>query len=659
MNLLKVTPASFKLIGKYLILCVASSILMGSHTASAQDDELHDDIHMLMPSKGATAGQVPSSTNEDKTDTLAGGVIVMNPGNDILMWQLRAKQIYGSGDYQYKIPVVEEQENEWRRTGAWMRRNVYIPTRVYLSIGEEVTLDIKSYPSVTTTCSASTFKDFDKAYQPPEINHLVLSQNTRQVYRATIPGLLMFACIDTDRDMSNWSSFNRFVEISTSPPTKHSSLYIYGVTAPGLWPEIARTPDPSGQVYLFNGRTVFDFPSSVAAIHADKNIDPMMHEHLVITSSYDHFNGLNFNTENPSSLERPSMSMYQASFNTCCHVSYHNGRLGINFGGDRIRSFWGDWHEYGHLNQPVWTWSGLSEVGVNLFSLEACQMLTGKKTTNLERCSDYYGSFITSDPEAVGRFLAMDGLPDTPPDENGANKVLLMLAQLYISFPDWYPQLARDFRVAYDRGTNEENFWEDLQKKDWFVVNTSQIVGRDLRGFFDKWQLAYSATARQAIIDLNLPQPIRPTVQYSAEWALPEVKIIEGSIAVPPLVNGVGLVAYSSNEGPTTIVSNPEGSFTLLTTLVVGAKRIPHAIFLRGTLRHGSCDREYPINANVTCVSNDRHNYWKLTYVPSDNQVTLPEDNYEGVLRLAIRTGQNVNWGGTLTIPIKLTVTRN
>lgn len=656
MNILKVTPASFKLIGKYLILCVASSILMGSQTASAEEDGVYDDIQSLMPSKAAGAKAIPHRADGSEIKARKEDIVLGNPADDSLMWRFRAKKMYDSGANQYKIPVLEEQENEMKRTGGWQRRNIYAPTHVYLAVGDEITIDVKNYPSTTTTCSANTFDNFDKPYQPSEVNRLVLGSNSSRVYRATLPGLLMLACVDTNRDMNNWSSFNTFVDMSTSPPKTRSSLYIYGVTPVGQWPGIARSPDPSGQVYLFNGRTVFNFPAPVAVAHADKNIDVMMQEHLVITSSHDHLNGLTFEKENPSPLERPSLSMYQASFNTCCSSSYHNGRIGINFGGDRIRSFWGDWHEYGHQNQPAWKWAELTEVSVNLFSFEACQKLTGRKPDNFSLCE---GSFITFDPEAIGRFLEMDGMPDIPPENHEANKLLLMLAQLYTSYPDWHAQLARDFRIAYDRGANAGVFSTDPKKKNWFVVNTSRIVGRDLRGFFDKWQLAYSATARQAIIDLNLPQPIRPTVQYSAEWALPEVKIIEGSIAVPPLVNGVGLVAYSSNEGPTTIVSNPEGSFTLLTTLVVGARRIPHAVFLRGTLRHGSCDREYPINANVACVSNDRHNYWKLTYVPSDNQVTLPEDNYEGVLRLAIRSGQNVNWGGTLTIPIKLTVKPN
>lgn len=651
--------ASLLIAEKYLHLFLAALFVLWSHTAIAEADGIYDDIQVLAPSGSTGRTPSPLSTDDGKTVTPENNVIVSNPNDETFMWQLRAKQIYSSSAWGYKIPVLEEQDNEMQRTAGWQRRNIYIPTRTYMAVGDEVTVTVKSYPSLTTTCSANTFKDFDASYTPSQINQLVLRKNTSQVYRATIPGLLMLACVDTDKDMSNWTSFNKFVEISTSPPAKSSSLYIYGVTSPSQWSDIAQNPDPSGHVFLFNGRTVFDFPADVARAHASRNINAMMHEHLVITSSYDHLNGLNFSTVKPSSLERPSLSMYQASFNTCCSSSYSNGRISINFGGERINSFWGDWHEYGHQNQPAWKWGQLIEISVNLFSFEACQTLTGKSIEILERCS-YFGSFVTSDPEAVGRFLAMDGLPYIPADENEANnKILLMLAQLYTSFPDWHAQLAKDFRVAYARGANANNFSTDAKKINWFVIQSSRIVGRDLREFFDKWRLTYSAAARQAIINLDLPQPIKPTVQYLTEWNVSQAPTLRGIITVPPLINTVGLVAYGRDEGPTMIIYHPEETFTKLTTMIVGTKRVPYTLVLRGTLKHGSCPDEYPINAAVSCISDDRSNYWTLSYSPEDNSMALPVDNYEGVLRLGIRSAHNREWGGTLTVPIKFDVTGN
>ncbi|MBX8532284.1 M60 family metallopeptidase [Pseudomonas cichorii] len=641
------TPSYRALSYKTTRLClqsIATLLLLATNIAAYSEDEaIHDNKETLIPS-------VSPGKKIDTSQASIQGVL-----GEVLIWQLRAGEIYGGGENTYKIPVLEEQENEMSRVGGWQRRNIYIPTHAYLEAGDEITLDVKNYPSLLTRCSAYTFANFDKPYGPDATNSMGLKQNTQQVYKATIPGMLMLACVDQGKNMNNWNSWGTTVTISTSPPPKKTSLYVYGATPSGDWPSLARSPDPSGQVYLFNGRTVMNFPAAVALAHADQNIDAMMREHLIITTRYDQLNGFSWQTERP--LDTLALSMYQASFNICCMSHYYNGLIGINFGGDRVNSHWGDWHEYGHQNQLSWKWGHLTEISNNLFSLEACRMLTGNNLSDFSRCHPNL-SFITPDPEAVGTFLKMDGIPEIPPDVP-SNRTLLMLAQLYTSFPDWHAQLARDFRVAYARGDNSEDFSTDQKKMDWFALNSSRIVGRDLRGFFDKWEFTYSATARQAIADLNLPAPIKPSVQYSSEWTISTNHTLEGTIPVPLLRNTIGLVAYGKEEGPTLLQSVEDESYTKLTTLVVGTKRVPYPVVLRGTLKHGECPGEGPMHDISTCAGIDHNVYWKLHYEPLDNLLPLPDDNYEGVLRLGIRAAYDQSWGGTLTVPIKLNISKS
>lgn len=646
MSVSRPCPIAFKITNKCLWLC-AMLLMITSGLAAGATDAIYDDKELLMPSTSAQAKPAPE-INVSSPDLSTQSII-----SDIAFWRARAIHMYGTGEYQYKVPVLEEQENEYKRKGAWQHRNIYAPTRVYLAPGDEIRMYVSRYPSTTTTCSASTFKDFDKPYNPTEINSMTLTENSENVYKATVPGMLMLACVDTDENMHDWSNWNSFVSISTDPQRINGSLYIYGVTHPSNWSRIARSPDPSGQVYLFNGRTVMDFPAAVAAAHADADIDAMLREHLIITSNHDHMNGFAA-SGNPSPLDRLALSMYQASFNICCMSHYYNGLVGIHFGGDRTISHWGDWHEYGHQNQLEWKWPYLIEISVNLFSLEACQLLLGKQLSDFKNCHSNLG-FITPDPEAVGKFLQTEGIP-TIPEDVASNRILLMLAQLYTTYPDWHAQLAKDFRIAWDRGNNFDDFSTDAKRMDWFAINSSRIAGRDLREFFDKWEFAYSAAARQAIINLNLPQPIKPTVQYSAQWDVRPAFMIEGTIGVPPLISAVGLVTYSLEEGPTAISADTEGSFTKIKTFVVGSKRVPYPVVLRGSVRHGACASEYPINAKITCVSGDRNIYWKLVYEPGDNVIfpLPPADEYKGVLRLGVRSGSNQDWGGTLTVPFKL-----
>nr|WP_200998739.1 M60 family metallopeptidase [Pseudomonas cichorii] len=625
------------------LISLTTIFFLLSLTAHAADDAIYDNKEELLPS-------VNTAHSTTSTSTSTRGVLT-----ELLTWRIRLGEIYGTGENTYNVPVLEEQENEMRRKGGWQRRNIYIPTHVYLAVGDSIDLDVKDFPSLLTRCSVHTFSNFDKPYGDNETNKMALSRNSSHTYTADRPGILMLACVDAGKNMNNWNSWGKTVTISTSTPTKQSALYLSGITPPGEWPTLAKSPDPSGQVYLFNGRTVMNFPAAVALFHADKDIESMMQEHLIITTRYDQFNGFSWQTDNP--LDTLALSMYQASFNTCCVSHYYNGLVGIDFGGDRIASHWGDWHEYGHQNQLAWKWNHLTEISNNLFSLEACQMLTGKKTANFERCHPRFGAFVTSDPEAVGRFLAADGPPEVP--DNPADRTLLMLAQLYTSFPDWHAQLAKDFRTAYNRGENANDFSTDQKKIDWFALNSSRIVGRDLRGFFDKWSFTYSDTAKQAIADLKLPEPIKPSVQYSSQWTISANPVIEGKIPVPLLKHSIGLVAYGHEEGPTALQMVEGESYTRLTTLVVGSKRVPYPVVLRGTLRHGECPGEGPMHGISTCLGNDHNVYWKLSYHQIDNILPLPDDDYEGVLRLGIRAAYDPNWGGTLTVPLKLNVAKS
>lgn len=623
-----------------------SMAVFWSMMLNAADDAVYDDKDSLIPHIATRQSVATQDAEQAATRSVMP---------ETLLWRIRATEIFAAGENIYNIPVLEEQENELRRVGGSQRKNIFIPTQVYLAVGDTITITTDNYPSLTTRCSAHTFPDFDTVYTGGQTNRRELLRNSSRSYEATVAGLLMFACVDTGRNMSNWASWGKTVKISTTPAGKKSSLYVYGVTPPGDWPAIARSPDPSGQVYLFNGRTVMNFPSDVAAYHADKDIDAMLQEHLIITTRYDQLNGFSWQTEAP--LDTQALSMFQASFKGCCWSNYYNGLIGINFGGDRVVSHWGDWHEYGHQAQLAWKWGYLTEISNNLFSLEACRMLTGNKLSDFTRCHPNL-TFISPDPEAVGTFLKSNGIPDLPPDV-AANRVLLMLAQLYMSFPDWHAQLAKDFRVAYARGDNAADFATDQRKIDWFVLNSSRIAGRDLRSFFDKWELQYSASAGQAIADLKLPQPLQPSVQYSAPWNLSQSTEIEGTIPVPLLQHSVGLVAYGSEEGPTKLQRVENETYTKLRTLVVGAKRMPYYVVLRGTLKHGGCSPEDPMHAIRTCVSNDRNVYWKLSYHRQDNVLPLPDDNYEGVLRLALRAAYNPDWGGTLTVPLTLNVSTN
>jgi hypothetical protein len=240
------------------------------------------------------------------------------------------------------------------------------------------------------------------------------------------------------------------------------------------------------------------------------------------------------------------------------------------------------------------------------------------------------------------------------PDEG--SRQLQMLASLHFSFPQWYGQLARDFRIAYNRGQNHQLFVTDAQKKDWFVVNTSRITGRDLRGFFDKWNLGYSEHARSAIMAMNLPLPIRASYEHVAELVVyangaQRESVVQGTIAAS-LANNVGLVAYDQQVGPTSLMWGGN-DHTNLTATVTDEKSMPFNIRLRGEASHGACAR-YGINAAYDCASADNSLDWRITYIAAEN-ADLPPGRYRGTLQLAARDWRDKEWGAQVRVNLDIT----
>lgn len=260
-------------------------------------------------------------------------------------------------------------------------------------------------------------------------------------------------------------------------------------------------------------------------------------------------------------------------------------------------------------------------------------------------------------PEAVGDFLDETVVPIHPDEDS---RQLQMLASLHFSFPQWYGQLARDFRIAYNRGQNQQLFVTDAQKKDWFVVNTSRITGRDLRGFFDKWNLDYSEHARLAVMAMNLPFPIRASYEHVAELVVyangaQRESVVQGTIAAS-LANNVGLVAYDQQVGPTSLMWT-ENDHTRLTVTVTDEQSMPFNIRLRGEASHGACAR-YGINAAYDCASADNSLDWRITYIAAEN-TNLPPGRYRGTLQLAARDWRDKEWGAQVRINLDITQPRH
>lgn len=143
---------------------------------------------------------------------------------------------------------------------------------------------------------------------------------------------------------------------------------------------------------------------------------------------------------------------------------------------------WGPWHELGHMHQQgSWTWSELTEVTVNVYSI-AVEQAMGVKPTRLTSQGEWTNA---------STYLMK---PANEKDFNASSVSvwvrLCMFQQLKLAFGDgFYHQLHRLAR----RETNRPSTTDGRMR--WFVVQASKAAGANLGAFFKAWGLRLSTPA--------------------------------------------------------------------------------------------------------------------------------------------------------------------
>ncbi len=153
---------------------------------------------------------------------------------------------------------------------------------------------------------------------------------------------------------------------------------------------------------------------------------------------------------------------------------------------------WGVWHELGHLHQQPWTWSGLGEVTVNIYSLAAKRALQATPAG-------------LANNESKNDTLAYLGSSSAGKNFNTASisvwVKLYMFYQLWQAFGDpFYQQLHRQTREE------KPSLSTDAEKMRYFMLKACTISGKDLTAFFKKWGLQADVVYTE-IAALHLPAP--------------------------------------------------------------------------------------------------------------------------------------------------------
>lgn len=157
---------------------------------------------------------------------------------------------------------------------------------------------------------------------------------------------------------------------------------------------------------------------------------------------------------------------------------------------------WGFFHEIGHNHQNRdWTFSGTTEVTVNLFSLyvfeKVFQIQSAETRTELTR---------KWQQRAIERYLAAE-----KPFEMWRKDAFLALT-MYVQLIEKYGWDAFTQTFAgYRQLPDEERPRSDEARRDQWMVRFSQTVGENLGPFFEAWGIPTTEKARASINDLPIP----------------------------------------------------------------------------------------------------------------------------------------------------------
>ncbi|PHH63639.1 hypothetical protein CDD81_5620 [Ophiocordyceps australis] len=161
-----------------------------------------------------------------------------------------------------------------------------------------------------------------------------------------------------------------------------------------------------------------------------------------------------------------------------------------------LEQSWKVWHELGHQRQHTmtWSWSNVTEVTVNIYSLAASRFFReGKPGLEHGRIAEW---------ESAREYL---GGQDK--DFDGADHFvqLVMFEQLRVLFGDEF------YHMLHQRSRRARALDTDADKKHYFMKEAAMIAKMDLASFFTTWGLK----PEERTIDAMKSQP-KPKKDYTA-----------------------------------------------------------------------------------------------------------------------------------------------
>lgn len=277
-----------------------------------------------------------------------------------------------------------------------------------------------------------------------------------------------------------------------------------GKTTQADWVKMVDQINNVPDVQLVGNKTIITFSLANARANKNENQEALIKKADRVIVVEDSISGL-FGTD---PIDQPNVHKYLMTETdhtgyfmaaTYFRTFYSSATGGVNAILKAENLTWGPWHELGHMHQQgSWTWTGLGEVTVNIYSI-AVEKAFGITPTRLSSQGEW---------NKTATYLA---LPDAERSFNGSNASvwtrLCMFQQLKLAFGDhFYHELHKAGRRETARPNSTDT------KMHWFMLKACTISGKNLTGFFQKWGLKLST---QALTDavytdiaaLGLPNP--------------------------------------------------------------------------------------------------------------------------------------------------------
>jgi len=276
--------------------------------------------------------------------------------------------------------------------------------------------------------------------------------------------------------------------------------FILGKTSNAQWQSMLDNWTTAPDVLLENGTNIIVSSRAKALAYRSEDQQELMQLLEQVSDAEYAISGIDNsspqharNTHKIIMTETDMADTYMAAtwYRTWYHTDVMNTILTVN----GIRNDgWGPWHELGHMHQQgAWTWEGLGEVTVNIYSL-AAERKMGIPTSRLTRDGVWNAAMdYLAVPYAEKSFNA---------ETTDLFVRLAMFQQLWLGFGDSFYQ-----RLHKETREDQVSLSTTEQKMRYFMLKACTISGKNLTEFFRKWGLKVNESVYLEIAALGLPAP--------------------------------------------------------------------------------------------------------------------------------------------------------